>query len=63
VEEAIEDSEVKPSTIRFFRGAMFNMINIALGEVDVIAKPSRATYALAQWIEERNRDVYPKMEG
>jgi len=42
---------------------MFNMINIALSEVDVIAKPSRATYALAQWIEERNRDIYPNMEG
>jgi len=63
VEDAIEKSVVKPSTIRFFRGAMFNMINIALSEVDVIAKPSRATYALAQWIEERNRDIYPNMEG
>mmetsp|Transcript_21942 Transcript_21942/g.46120 ORF Transcript_21942/g.46120 Transcript_21942/m.46120 type:complete len:360 (+) Transcript_21942:137-1216(+) len=63
VEEIIEESEVKPSTIRFFRGAMFNMINIALSEIDVIAKPSRCTFALAQWLEERNRDVYPKMEG
>jgi len=63
VEEIINDSNVKPSTIRFFRGAMFNMINIALSEIDVIAKPSRCTFALAQWIEDRNRDVYPKMEG
>lgn len=63
VEEIIDDSEVKPSTIRFFRGAMFNMINIALSEIDVVARPSRCTFALAQWIEERNRDVYPKMEG
>eukprot|EP01082_Thalassiosira_pseudonana_P015623 g14028.t1 g14028 contig9:993429-994564(-) len=63
VEEIIDESEVKPSTIRFFRGAMFNMINIALSEIDVIAKPSRCTFALAQWIEDRNRDVYPKMEG
>mmetsp|Transcript_27958 Transcript_27958/g.59621 ORF Transcript_27958/g.59621 Transcript_27958/m.59621 type:complete len:232 (-) Transcript_27958:146-841(-) len=38
-------------------------INIALSEIDVTAKPSRCTFALAQWIEERNRDVYPKMEG
>jgi len=63
VEQAIEDAEVKPNTIRFFRGAMFNMINIALTEIDVQARPSRATYALAQWLEERNREVYPKMEG
>eukprot|EP00559_Dactyliosolen_fragilissimus_P006863 CAMPEP_0184871396 /NCGR_PEP_ID=MMETSP0580-20130426/40696_1 /TAXON_ID=1118495 /ORGANISM="Dactyliosolen fragilissimus" /LENGTH=206 /DNA_ID=CAMNT_0027374053 /DNA_START=1044 /DNA_END=1664 /DNA_ORIENTATION=+ len=39
------------------------MINIALSEVDVVAKPSRCTFSLAQWLEERNRDVYPKMEG
>jgi len=38
-------------------------INIALSEIDVIAKPSRCTFALAQWLEERNREVYPKMEG
>eukprot|EP00985_Skeletonema_marinoi_P000990 scaffold407_cov103-Skeletonema_marinoi.AAC.2 len=63
VEEIIDNSEVKPSTIRFFRGAMFNMINIALSEIDVVARPSRCTFALAQWIEERNRDVYPKMDG
>ena len=88
VEDIIEESEVKPSTIRFFRGAMFNMvcpspgitakflddyshlcifclikINIALSEIDVTAKPSRCTFALAQWIEERNREVYPKMKG
>ncbi|KAL7546424.1 hypothetical protein ACHAWF_009759 [Thalassiosira exigua] len=63
VEEIIDEAEVKPSVVRFFRGAMFNMINIALGEVDVVAKPSRCTFALAQWIEERNRDVYPKMKG
>eukprot|EP00591_Stephanopyxis_turris_P001857 CAMPEP_0195519342 /NCGR_PEP_ID=MMETSP0794_2-20130614/14588_1 /TAXON_ID=515487 /ORGANISM="Stephanopyxis turris, Strain CCMP 815" /LENGTH=298 /DNA_ID=CAMNT_0040648473 /DNA_START=350 /DNA_END=1246 /DNA_ORIENTATION=+ len=63
VEEAIDKADVKPSTIRFFRGAMFNMINIALSEVEVVARPSRATYALAQWLEERYRDVYPKMEG
>ena len=95
VEEIIDESEVKPSTIRFFRGAMFNMvsiimfsfscvgpafniliifssmlcglvlqqINIALSEIDVIAKPSRCTFALANWLEQRNRDVYPKMEG
>jgi len=63
VDEAIENAELKPNMVRFFRGAMFNMINIALSEIDVIAKPSRRTFALAQWLEERNRDVYPQMEG
>mmetsp|Transcript_27721 Transcript_27721/g.26540 ORF Transcript_27721/g.26540 Transcript_27721/m.26540 type:complete len:346 (-) Transcript_27721:286-1323(-) len=63
VEDAIENSEVKPNIIRFFRGAMFNMINIALSEVDVIARPSRCTFEMASWLEDRNRNYYPKMEG
>ena len=63
IEDAIDEAEVKPNTIRFFRGAMFNMINIALSEVEVVARPSRCTFALASWLEERNREVYPKMEG
>jgi RNA-binding protein Tab2/Atab2 len=63
VEQAIEESDIKPQTIRFFRGAMFNMINIALSEVDVVAKPSRCTFQLASWLEERHRYVYPTMDG
>ena len=66
VEELIENTpqlEVKPTTIRFFRGAMFNMINIALKELDVVGRPSRCTFALSTWLEERHRDVYPKMDG
>lgn len=53
----------KPTVIRFFRNAMFNMIDIALKEVEVAVKPCRTTYAMYQWLEERERDVYPKMAG
>lgn len=63
VEDLMEEMDVKPSMIRFFRGAMFNMINIAMSDLDVTGRPSRCTFALAQWLEERNRNVYPKMEG
>lgn len=63
VENTIDNSSVKPTAIRFFRGAMFNMINIALSEIEVVARPSRCTFALANWLEERNKDVYPQMEG
>jgi RNA-binding protein Tab2/Atab2 len=65
VEELMDDASlpIKPTTIRFFRGAMFNMINIALSDLDVVGRPSRCTYSIAQWLEERHRDVYPKMEG
>ena len=65
VEDLMEDPNIdtKPSTIRFFRGAMFNMVNIALSELDVVGRPSRCTNSIAGWLEERHRDVYPKMEG
>lgn len=63
VEDLMERTSVKPNTIRFFRGAMFNMINIALSELPVTSKPSRCTFALASWLEELHRDKYPGMEG
>jgi hypothetical protein len=63
VEELVEQVDLKPNTIRYFRGAMFNMIKIALSELDVVGRPSRCTYAVAQWLEERHRDIYPNMEG
>lgn len=63
VEELIDDMDVKPNTIRFFRGAMFNMINIALSDLDVVGRPSRCVFSLANWLEERHKNVYPNMEG
>jgi hypothetical protein len=63
VENLIDKVDVKPNTIRFFRGAMFNMINIALSELPVTAKPSRCTLELAGWLEELHRDYYPELEG
>jgi RNA-binding protein Tab2/Atab2 len=64
IEEYADQYDLEPpSVIRFFRGAMFNMINIALSDLECISRPSRCTFALGQWLEERHRDVYPKMEG
>lgn len=63
VDEFMDLVETKPSTIRFFRGAMFNMIQIALSELPVSSKPSRCTFALASWLEELHTKVYPEMDG
>ena len=49
--------------VRFFRGAMFNMIKIAMNEVNVTTKPSRSTYALTEWLRDREENVYPMMKG
>jgi RNA-binding protein Tab2/Atab2 len=64
VDTLMEYTVVKPNTIRFFRGAMFNMIQIALSELpNITSKPSRCTFALSSWLEELYQEVYPKMEG
>jgi RNA-binding protein Tab2/Atab2 len=63
VDDLMEQMDVKPNTIRFFRGSMFNMINIALSELPVISKPSRCTFSLASWLEDRHKTVYPRTDG
>lgn len=68
VAEIIERAPVKPTTIRFFRRQMVNMLSIAL---DALAKtrsnlrvlPSRSTHALYAWLDERQACVYPSMDG
>jgi hypothetical protein len=59
----IEKSQTKPKVIKFFRSQMYNMINIALSELDIIVKPSRRTYKLLDLISYREKMVYPTMDG
>ncbi|KAL1512119.1 hypothetical protein AB1Y20_005388 [Prymnesium parvum] len=64
VQRLIDASEVKPKSVRFFRVQMKNMISIALNELPgVECKPSRVTYRLSEWLEVREREVYPAMPG
>jgi hypothetical protein len=63
IQAVIDDSPVKPLTVRFFRTQMLNMITIALSGIDVQVRPSRRTYALFQLIKEREKHVYPEMPG
>ena len=51
VEDILEQSPVRPKSIRFFRNQMFNMINIALSTLDVDVKPSRRTTSLYMWLQ------------
>ena len=54
VQRLIDSSEVKPTSVRFFRVQMKNMISIALNELPgVECKPSRVTYRLNEWLEVR----------
>jgi len=64
VQRLVDSAEVKPENIRFFRKQMKNMISIALGDLPAVrCVPSRATYQLHNWLEEREREVYPTMSG
>ena len=63
VERAIAEAKTAPKKIRFFRRQMNNMIVKACEDAGVTPVPSRRTYALKQWIEQRNQNVYPQEEG
>ena len=63
IEDAISEAETAPKKIRFFRRQMNNMIVKACEDAGITPLPSRRTYALNQWIEIRDRDVYPNEEG
>jgi len=63
IKKLIETKKTKPTIIKFFRNQMFNMISIALSDLDLIIKPSRRTFSLFKTIQQREELVYPTMEG
>lgn len=63
IEKAISKAGTSPKKIRFFRRQMNNMITKACDDVGIVAAPSRRTYALEQWLQNRYVDVYPQEPG
>jgi len=63
VEKLIERAKVRPTQVRFFRAEMQSMIGVALADLPVLTVPTRRTYELRNWLEQRYRDVYPAMPG
>lgn len=63
IEKAIAESGTAPKKIRFFRRQMNNMIVKACEDAGINPVPSRRTYALNQWLDQRMIDVYPQAEG
>lgn len=67
----IDESQVKPRSIRFYRKVMKNMLTVALNTVKdsnaVMEKckiiPSRNCHMLRRWLSYREREVYPTMQG
>jgi hypothetical protein len=63
IEKAVAQAGETPQKIRFFRRQMNNMILKACEDLGIIAAPSRRTYALSAWIEQRNKTFYPEQPG
>ena len=63
IAEAIAQSQKPPEKIRFFRRQMSNMITKACEELGIQAQPSRRTYRVEQWLQQRIQEVYPKEPG
>ncbi len=63
IQEALDQAEVAPSRIRFFRYQMQNMIQRACDEVGIPAKASRRTLALQRWLDDRKETFYPRQPG
>lgn len=52
-----------PRRLRSWRSAMRTMVQRAAAALDLEMVPSRRTYALIDWMAERDREVYPLEEG
>lgn len=63
IEEAIAQAPEPPRRVRFFRFPMQNMIMRACEDLGLAATPSRRTLALQNWLEYRQREVYPQDPG
>jgi hypothetical protein len=63
IEKAINLAGVTPKKIRFFRRQMNNMITKACEDAGISPAPSRHTYALEQWLHQREKDFYPQQQG
>lgn len=63
LEAAIAKSGQTPNKIRFFRRQMTNMISKACQELGIPAIPSRRTYRLDRWLQQRMNHVYPQQPG
>ncbi|HEY9847532.1 MAG TPA: Tab2/Atab2 family RNA-binding protein, partial [Candidatus Caenarcaniphilales bacterium] len=63
LQEAISKAPQAPEKIRFFRRQMNNIITRACEALEIVAQPSRRTFALNHWLQQRNREVYPAQPG
>ncbi|MGF1478100.1 MAG: Tab2/Atab2 family RNA-binding protein [Cyanophyceae cyanobacterium] len=62
LEKAMAEAPTPPKKVRFFRRSMKNMITKACEDAGIAAVPSRRTYALNQWLAQR-QEFYAQQPG
>ena len=62
-EAALESGLVAPRRLRCWRSSMRTMVQRAAAELDLEMISSRRTYALLDWLQQREQEVYPQEEG
>ena len=60
---ALEAGLVSPRRLRCWRSSMRTMVQRAAAELDLEMIASRRTYALLDWLQQREQEVYPQEEG
>ncbi|MXZ83148.1 MAG: DUF1092 family protein [Synechococcus sp. SB0666_bin_14] len=63
LEEAEAGGHSRPRRLRCWRQAMVTMVQRASEPLGVAVVPSRRCYALIDWLQERQRTVYPRQDG
>lgn len=67
LEQALAEAEAAglgmPRRLRCWRASMRTMVQRAAEGLGLELVPSRRTYALVNWLQEREREVYPAEEG
>ena len=63
IEQAVAEGHAPPRKLRCWRASMRTMVQRAAEQLSLELIPSRRCYALVEWLQERQLEVYPAEEG
>jgi hypothetical protein len=63
VAQAVAEGHAPPRRLRCWRASMRTMVQRACESLELELIPSRRCYALVEWLQQRQQDVYPSEDG
>ena len=63
INEAYDQGWERPSVLRCWRSSMKTMIKRAADQIGIELISSRRTYSLIEWLNHREKNIYPKQKG